>query len=110
MPPPGFSAVLRRLLRGCCCDESARSLFALVSFDVPVTDQSLDQFDQERRFAQINVNDQIDILLHVSTDVAQSSQGVDRLPRLLINLAFESLDLVDEPILLDLPEVSDHPL
>lgn len=88
----------------------SKKLFTLVALNIPFFQQKLHQFKKLLGFLSVNVNDQVYIVLHVSTDIAQTSQAIHCLPLAGRNVTLQSGDLSIKIFFMDTPKIMDHSL
>ena len=62
---------------------------------VPVFQQELDETDQGLRLFWIDIDNQIDVRLHVSPNIADASDTVNRTPSAYVDHPLQSLDLIN---------------
>src|SRR5580692_983465 len=97
---------LRGVLRMADRDDVLQPFLAVALGDVPVLHEQLDQFDQKLSFVRTDIDDDVDVLLHVRADVAYLTDRVNSTPGQGVGLIPDRLNLVHEPAPRYTPEVS----
>src|SRR6266581_3255950 len=86
------------------------ALLTFIAGYVPLIEERLYQLDKEPCFVRVNINNQVDVLLHMRADIADLPQRVDGIPSLSIYLSLQCVDLLHEAGFLNAPEVPYHAL
>lgn len=81
-----------------------------MSMDVPFLDQRLNQANQQNGLIWFDIDDDIDISLHMGTDVSDAANCVDCIPSGLIHLVFDRLNFCEKSLVSNAEEVADHTL
>lgn len=81
-----------------------------LSVDIPVSQKNLDQANQKLCLLRLDIDNEVDVSLHVGTDVPDFSDRLNRLPSEWVNLILDGSYLVNKPTGLHPPEISDGSL
>ena len=68
-------------------DATIAEFFAVMARHIPVFQQKLNKTNQRSRLFWINIDDQVDVRFHMSTDIANAANVIDGSPSARIDLA-----------------------
>lgn len=85
-------------------------LFLFMTIDIPLLNKMLDKFNELKSLIRFNINDEIYIFFHMSTNVTNSTHTVNYTPLCSGNLIFKFGYLSGKIGFFDVPKIADHSL